>query len=120
MYNFLLEDNEKIKLISDNTIVYNNENEFVCTSIITNKRYLILNYPSDIYNPRNDLRILGRINYLKQKELIFETKLKDIIYVDTENNYYKIGLPNNNYILIKDIDIINHLKNIVTNITKKA
>ena len=111
MYNINLEDNEQIKLISDNTIVYNNHESHICTSIITNIRYLILDYPNDVYNSKEELRILKRLNYIKQKEVVFETELKNIISIDKENNYYRINLLNNNYILINDIDIINNLKN---------
>lgn len=112
MYNIKLKNNEKIKLISDNTIVYHNEKETtICTSIITNYRYLILDYKSDKFNFQEELRILGRINYPKQKEIIFETELENIISIKKKKDYYQINLSNNLYILIKDIDIINYLKN---------
>lgn len=110
MYNIVLDENEEIKLISDNTIVYNNKDELICTSIITNKRYLILDYPSDLYNTREDLRILNKLNYVKQKEVIFEINLDKILSVEKDNKYYKININKDEYILIDDIDIINYLK----------
>lgn len=110
MYNIVLDENEEIKLISDNTIVYNNKEELICTSIITNKRYLILDYPSDLYNTREDLRILNKLNYVKQKEVIFEINLDKILSVEKDNKYYKININKDEYVLIDDIDIINYLK----------
>lgn len=110
MYNIVLDENEEIKLISDNTIVYNNKEELICTSIITNKRYLILDYPSDLYNTREDLRILNKLSYVKQKEVIFEINLDKILSVEKDNKYYKININKDEYILIDDIDIINYLK----------
>ena len=112
MYNIVLEEKEEIKLISNNTIVYNKE-EIICTSIITNKRYLILDYPSDLYNPKEDLRILNKLNYIKQKEIIFEIYLDKILSIEKEKEYYKINISKDNYILINDLDIINYLNNIL-------
>ena len=45
MYNIILKKNEEIKLISDNSIIYINDNEQTTyTSIITTTRYLILDF----------------------------------------------------------------------------
>ena len=109
MYNVKLSNDEKIELISDDTIIYNNNDSSIYTSIITTNRYIILEYPSDVFNPKEDLRIIGRLNYIKQKEIIFETELKNIIKINKEKDYYKIVLPNNNYILMKDNQIVNYL-----------
>ena len=113
MYNIKLNKNEKINLISDSTIIYKDNNSSIYTSIITTNRYIILDYPSDIFNVKEDLRMIGRLNYIKQKEIIFETNLKNIINIKKGKKYYKIILSNNNYILIKDNKVINNLIKII-------
>ena len=105
MYNIKLEKNEKIILISDNTII----NDKLYTSIITNKRFLILDYPSQYQNSQEELRILGRLNYIKKKEVIFSQNIKDIKSIT--NN--KIIFTNKDNLNIKDDDIINKLKEII-------
>ena len=55
MYDIKLFDNEKIELISDNTLVYTDSGDKNCSSIVTNMRYLILDYPSGIHNSMEDL-----------------------------------------------------------------
>lgn len=105
MYDIKLENNEKIILISDNTII----NDKLYTSIITNKRFLILDYPSQYQNSQEELRILNRINYIKKKEVIFSQNIKDIKSI-TDN---KIAFINNEVILLNDKEIINRLKEII-------
>ena len=109
MYNITLQKNEEIKLISDNTIVYNKDKELLCSSIITNKRYIILDYPGNINNPREDLRILQKMNYIKQKEVIFEIQLDKIYSIEKYNDSYKIIFLDNNYIIVEDKEIIDYL-----------
>ncbi len=102
MYDIKLEKNEQIILISDNTII----NDKLYTSVITNKRLLILDYPSQYQNSQEELRILGRINYIKMKEVIFSKNLKEIKKI--VNN--KILFNDTEELIINDKDIINKLK----------
>lgn len=55
-----------------------------------------------------DLRTSQRLTYINKKEVILSIKLDDITNITKQDNYYKINF-NNNYILIKDIDIIKKL-----------
>ena len=75
MYDFKLNKNEEIKLISDNTIIYTAKEEKNITCIITNQRLLMLDYPSGIHNSAEDLRISGKMNYIRKKEIIEEIDL---------------------------------------------
>lgn len=68
MYDFILNKNEKIKLISDDAVIYPNKEERNATCIINNQRLLILNYPSRIHNSAEDLRISGKMNYIRKKK----------------------------------------------------
>lgn len=110
MYDFELGKNEKIKLISDDVIV--GPQDKLCTVIITNKRLLVLAYPSMLYNAAEDLRMIGRINTIKMKEIIFETNIDNIKKICKENNYSKYILVDNNYILLESEEITNYFKGI--------
>lgn len=110
MYDFKLSKEEEIKLISDNTIVYTANEEKNTTCIITNKRLLILDYSSGVHNSAEDLRISGRMNYIKKKEVIGEINLEDIENIIKESYYYKIELNNKEYINLADDEVIKYLK----------
>ncbi len=110
MYDFKLNKNEEVKLISDNTIVYTAKEDKNVTCIITNQRLLILDYPSGIYNSAEDLRISGKMTYIRKKEVIGEIDLKDIENIIKESDYYKIEFNNNEYINLNDNEIIEYLK----------
>lgn len=110
MYDLKLNKNEEIKLISDNTIVYTATEERNVTCIITNQRLLILDYPSSIYNSAEDLRISGRVTYIRKKEVIGEMNLKDIETIIKETDYYKIKLKNKEYINLNDDEIVRCLR----------
>ena len=91
MYDFKLNKNEEIKLISDNTIVYTAKEEKNVTCIISNQRLLILDYPSGIYNSAEDLRISGKMTYIRKKEIAADINLKDITSITKENNIMSFG-----------------------------
>lgn len=111
MYDIKLMDNEKILLISDNSLIYNSNYEKVYTTIITNYRFLILDFPSNKNNPLEDLRTSQRLTYINKKEVILSIKLNGITNITKQDDYYRIDF-NNNYILIKDNDIIKKLKEV--------
>ena len=111
MYDIKLMDNEKILLISDNSLIYNSNYEKEYTTIITNYRFLVLDFPSNKNNSLEDLRTSQRLTYINKKEIILSIKLDDINDITKQDGYYKIDF-NNNYILIKDNDIVNKLKEV--------
>lgn len=109
MYDFDLNKNEKIKLISDDTVIYTDKGDENVTCIITNQRLLILNYPSVVHNSAEDLRISGKMTYIRKKEIIGEIDLKDIVSVEDAKQFYKINLKNGKYINLNNNEIINYL-----------
>ena len=110
MYDFKLEENEKIELISDNTIIYFDNESKKYTTIITNKRLLILDYPSNIYNSMEDLRASGKMIYIKKKEVILEMFLDNIVLLNDEKKFYKIVFKDGKYLNLNDDEIIDCLK----------
>lgn len=109
MYDFKLNKNEEVKLISDNTVVYTGNEERKATCIITNQRLLILDYPSGIHNSAEDLRISGKMAYIRKKEVIGEIDLKNIENIIQETDYHRIELKNKEYINLNDNEIIEYL-----------
>lgn len=105
MYDFELGKNEKIILINDDVIVGSENKKY--TIIVTNKRLLVLDYPSKFHNSIEDLRAIGRINTVKMKEVICEKKLIDIKNINNK----QIIFDDDSYIVINDKEIINLLKN---------
>lgn len=109
MYDFKLNKNEIIKIISDDGVIYANKEERNVTFIITNLRLLILDYPSGIYNSAEDLRISGKMNYIRKKEIISEINLNHIVSITKQMDYYKIALKDKKYINLNDDSIIEYL-----------
>lgn len=109
MYDFDLNKNEKIKLISDDTVICTDKGDENVTCIITNQRLLILNYPSGVHNSAEDLRISGKMTYIRKKEIIGEIDLKYIVSVEDGKQFYKINLKNGKYINLNNNEIINYL-----------
>ena len=109
MFNFTLEDNEKILLIDDNVMIDDN----YYTGIITTKRFLIMAYPSNLYNSNEDLRASGKLNYIKMLEPILDKYLNEIKEIVFDNKYDKVIFTDDTYIEIKTKEIIKKLNEII-------
>lgn len=103
MYNFKLIDGEEIEVICDDVLVGPDDKK--CTVIITNKRFLVLDYPGMINNSAEELRILGRMNTVRMKEIIFETNIYNIKRVVKDGEYHKYVLDDDTYVLLNNDDI---------------
>lgn len=105
MYDYQLEKNEEVLIISDNALLKKG-NEFSEVSVvITNKRFIILELPTDLEGFR-----MGRaINYPIKKEVIFETSIESIISVEFQDNFVKYSLDNTNYFYMKDDKIYKYM-----------
>ena len=113
MYDILFNKNEEIQLISDDTKIYIQKTYKTYTCIITNQRLLILDYPSPYHNSKEDLRISGKMTYIRKKEVISSVDLKDIISIDYKNKYCKINIKDDKYININDTEVINYLNKVI-------
>ena len=103
MYNFDLINGEEIKLIVDNVFIYRDNKLY--TFIITNKRLLILDYPSGLYNSMEDLRITSKMNYVRMKEVIFEKGLDDIKNVSKIRKKNRITFVDDRFIEFDSQDV---------------
>lgn len=108
MYNFKLIDDEKIKLIDDDALIYKDNKLY--TFIITNKRLLVLDYPSGLYNSMEDLRISGKMNYIRMKEIVFERNIDDIKLIFNDSGRTKISFIDDSFIEFKSNDVYKLLK----------
>ena len=119
MYNLNLLNNEKINFISDTSKILesNNYNEY--TIIITNLRFLILNYPNDSKNSMEDLKCSRNLYYIPKKEIVYEINIDDIIKINIDdiikinienNNKIKLYISEYNYILLQDKSLLEYLK----------
>ena len=71
-------------------------------------RLLILDYPKGL----NALKFGRTINYPQEKEVIFETELKNIVNINKVKEFYKYTLSDSNYFLLKSKAVQNYLKNL--------
>lgn len=110
MYEFEKLKDEEILLISDNTILKKEEKEVNISTVVTNKRLLLLDYPSSVNNYEEALRTTRNQEYLKKKEIILEVNLSDIKEI-IEEDYDKYLLSNNNYFYMKDNEVKNKINN---------
>ena len=108
MFNMNLLDKEKIVLVDNDSLLKNNSDIINVTIIITNYRLLILDYPKGL----NALKFGRMINYPQEKEVIFETELKNIVNINKVKEFYKYTLSDSNYFLLKSKIVQNYLKNL--------
>lgn len=89
MYNFNLEDNEKLIQVFDDIWIRQGKNEKITTVALTNQRLLFLDYDNN--DPREDLRISGKLNYIRYKEVYYMINLESVKSI-TNNDTYIINL----------------------------
>lgn len=110
MYNFELLNDEKIKKIIDDVLIYTDNKRY--TFIITNQRLLILDYPSGYHNSMEDLRISGKMNYVRMKEIILEKNINDIDRVLHEVDKYVIKFKDDSFIEMDNSDVYKIIKEV--------
>ena len=94
MYNFNLLKNEKLIQVFDDIWIKEGNNEKVTTIALTNERLLFLDY--EINDPRENLRIINKLNYIKTKEVYYSINLEDIKDITKKDNYIIHTINNKN------------------------
>lgn len=113
MYNFVKLEGEEIILIKDESILKKDDKEVIISTIVTNKRLLLLDYPEKSNNYEEVLRTSRGSDYVLQKELILAVELKEITNIVDGPAFDKYVLNSSNYFYLKDNDIKNKLKELI-------
>ncbi len=110
MYNFNLEDNEKLIQVFDDTWIRQGKNEKITTIALTNKRLLFLDYDNN--DPRENLRISGKINYVRYKEVYYYIELGNIKNI-VKSETYIINLIDGRNIEFNNEDLFKLIEEII-------
>jgi len=113
MYNFNKLDNEEILLISDESVLRKDDKEEKISTIVTNKRLILLDYPDASNNYEEAMRTSRGADYILQKEPILIIDLDDIKEIINENNFDKYVLTTSNYFYLNDKEIKNKLAEVL-------
>ena len=105
IYNFNKLDNEEILLISDESVLKKEDKEETISTIVTNKRLILLDNPDATNNYEEALRTSRGIDYVLQKEPILVVNLDEINDIINENNFDKYVLNTSNYFYLSDNEI---------------
>lgn len=106
MYNFNLNESEKVIEIFDDIWIKQNDNEKYTTIMLTDQRLLFLEYVKDELS--ETLNISRGISYVKCKEVYYQINLKEIIKVEEKENY--IIVYNNKILEFNDAELYNLLR----------
>lgn len=113
MYNFNKLDNEEILLISDESVLRKDDKEEKISTIVTNKRLILLDYPDASNNYEEAMRTSRGADYIQQKEPILTIDLDDIKEIINENNFDKYVLNTSNYFYLSDNEIKNKINELL-------
>ncbi len=105
MYKFDKFPQEEIKYISDNALLKKEDNYVTISVVLTNKRLILLDYPSGVNNYEETLRVGRGADYLRKKEPILIINIEDIVDI-TDNKY---TLKDSNYFYLKDDELKKNL-----------
>ena len=89
MYNFDFLKNEELVQIFEDVWIAQGENGKNTTIALTNQRLLFLDYDNN--DPRENLRISGKLNYIRYKEVYYMINLESVKSI-TNNDTYIINL----------------------------
>lgn len=98
MYDYSLNENEEVLLISDNSLLKKGKLTAQVTTIITNQRFLILELPKDLEGFRFGRSIKQPI----KKEVILDIPIKSVLEIIKEKEYVKYVLESTNYFYLND------------------
>ena len=110
MYEFQKLENEEIVFISDNSILKIDDQEKNISTILTNQRLLLFDYPSSINNYQEVMKISRGADYIKQKEVILDVPLSNIENITKEDSYDKYLLSDTNYFYLRDDELSDKIK----------
>ncbi len=104
MYNFKKLKGEDIKYISDNSVLKKDKDYINISVVLTNKRLILLDYPSGVNNYEEVLRTSRNVEYNREKEPILIVNLTDIDHIENEE-FEKYVLKDGNYFYLQDDEL---------------
>lgn len=114
MYEFQKLENEEIIFISDNSILKIDDQEKNISTILTNQRLLLFDYPSSVNNYQEVMKSSRGADYVKQKEVILDVLLSNIENITKEDGYDKYLLSDTNYFYLRDDELSAKIKKLNT------
>ena len=107
MLEYVLLKGEEIKLLSDKSFLKVEDKEIPITTLITNQRMMLFDYPKDEESFRSGPQINPIVRM--KKEMIFETPLSEIEKVEGIDKESKYILINGNYFYLTDQKITSYI-----------
>lgn len=108
MFDFKLNLYEEIEIISNDSILKQDEEGMCVTVVITNQRLLILDFPKDLESFR-----FGKVIMKPSiKEVLFEVPLEDIVEIEPGEEFDKYVLKDEQSFYLADIQTRNYIQNL--------
>ena len=104
MYNYKKVKGEVVKYISDNALLKKDKDYVEISIILTNKRLILLDYPSAVNNYEEVLRTARNVEYMREKEPILTIDLKDLDHIETSEDD-KYVLKDGNFFYIREDEL---------------
>ena len=114
MLEYVLLEGEEIKLLSDKSLLKVEDKEIPITTLITNKRIMLFDYPKDEESFRSGPQI-NPIVRLK-KEIILETPLSEIEKIEDIDKESKYILKSGNYFYLTDNKVTSYIHSYMMNV----
>ena len=113
MLEYILLEKEEIKLLSDKSLLRVENKEIPITTLITNQRMLLFDYPKDEESFRSGPQINPIVRM--KKEIILETRLSEIEKIIETDKGSKYVLKNGNYFYLTDSKITSYVNSYLMN-----
>ena len=113
MLEYILLEKEEIKLLSDKSLLRVENKEIPITTLITNQRMLLFDYPKDEEFFRSGPQINPIVRM--KKEIILETRLSEIEKIIETDKGSKYVLKNGNYFYLTDSKITSYVNSYLMN-----
>ena len=107
MLEYVLLEGEEIKLLSDKSLLKVEDKEIPITTLITNQRMMLFDYPKDEESFRSGPQI---------KEIILETPLSEIEKIEDIDKESKYILKSGNYFYLTDNKVTSYIHSYMMNV----
>lgn len=106
MFDFILLEDEEVEIISNETVLKTEDNACLVSSVITNKRLILLDSPKDLEKFRVGKEIFPSV----KKEVILEILLDDIKNIIDGDEFDTYQLVDDSYFYLADLQVKNYIR----------